>query len=236
MKTLAAIFAMILVNTTLSWGQNIDAYYSSLFLVETKAKLDSLYGKFERIDLYAGKSSVDDGFGGTWNVEDVQDDKDYAPDYILRRPSNRFSQKGIIDVSGDWNKLPLYSESGPIVPGMNVAFHGYIKGLVKMGGKISVVVWIDPNTGIIDEVAFMFQAYHRHGVNMGAAIPPRNYALFEDILKKTVFFDVKNIDFTERNIESNYCYSFKIPFRDVSGLNHSPDFLEGHYPPNYKYL
>lgn len=264
MKTTAAIFAMILMSITLSWGQNIKKYYSG-YLKYQKKELEHKGGKFKRLDYYAGKTSVDDGFGGIWYVKDIRDDdkKDlFAPEYILWRSSNRFVQRDSlrfgIHVSDDMDKLPLDPKSLPVLQGMNEAFYGYIKGVSQMGCRVSLLLWIDPHTGMIDEVAFRFQAITGYGVNMGAAIPPRNYALYEDILKKTVIFDVENVDFTERDIKSNYCYAQSISFRDVSAglelfLNYpnypdypeysdypsypdSLDFLKGHYPPRYSYI
>lgn len=252
MKTAIVIFAIIFANTAPSLGRNIEAYYSSEQLVEKKAELDSLYGKFERIDYYAGKTSIDDGFGGTWNVKNMNDTDDwkyFAPYYVLWRESNRFVPKRnakiyAINVSeAILDKLRFAKHSTPLLQSVEVAFWGYIKGVSQMGGLVSLLVWIDPESGVIKEVAFKFQGVTESGVNMGAAIPPRNYTIFEEILKKTVFFDMTDMEFTERDIESNYCYSHTMNFRKISKDLHlypnypdSLDFLKGHYPPEYYYI
>lgn len=250
MKTAIVIFAIIFANTAPSLGRNIEAYYSSEQLVEKKSKLDSLYGKFERIDYYAGKTSIDDGFGGTWNIKNIVHSNEFAPEYVLWRPSNRFLPNrdsilygGIQPGGAIERRLRLAKHSTPLLQSVEAAFWGYIKGVSQMGGLVSFFLWVDPESGFIKEVAFMFQGMPDTGVNMGAAIPSRNYTIFEEILKKTVFFDMTDMEFTENDIESNYCYYYTMDFRKISKDLHlypnypdSLDFLKGHYPPEYYYI
>lgn len=184
MKRSAIILIMLIANATFSWGQT-QAWIS--------------LG-----DRYASQTSVDDGFGGEWNVEkkrylkggiitDVKDgvigESEYHNVYELYRSSDRVFNGLAKEMStrkyGDW--LMLNEKSLLPAAGANAAFYGYLAELKKAMDALSVYFWIDSSTGKITEVGFRFEADNDERVVF--SIPAWHFTMYERILKETVFFD-----------------------------------------------
>lgn len=222
MKTAIVIFAILLVNTMPAQDRNIDAYYSSEQLVEKKSKLDSLYGKFERIDYYAGKTSIDDGFGEVWHG------LNWGTDFILKRPSNNYHiARAEPSRYNYWQTVLEFDDhSLPIGYGIKTAFYGYLTALKNIRSFIKVFLWINPDTGAIDEVAFQlgfdnvnsdtgakrYEGTWKTRNNIRASIPPRCFTIYEDILKKTVKFKPL------KGIESHLKKAEKYTIRTDTGI------------------
>lgn len=190
-KLLLGISAMFLFFTGVwpSWAQWPE------FDPDTKGKLgtkvtDSLGGRWRFTtsgDRYFS-SSVDDGFGGVWGFG-------YSSPYNTIGMSRSFNDnvryydpipRGIDEYPYN-NQLKFDERSLPLDAGLGVAFYGYLTALNKAGVKIEATLWLSMDTGEISDVWFRAVL---PGNELMLSVPPRNFSLYEDILKKTVKFEI----------------------------------------------
>lgn len=199
-----------------------------LFLVSTfPASGQSHWPEF---DLYPKsevrfETTIDDGFGGIWN---------FCYDIgriFLRRPGNKYPI-----YFTNWplyfnEKLKFDERSLPPEAALPVAFYGYLTGLRNDKGSTEVYLWVNQETGEIDEVGFDI-SLGRSDVMKSLAIPPRNFTVYEDIIKKTVKFKPPHgiFDSVDKhrygsNIKPENGIRYKIDIKFPAPAEGEPDFI-----------
>lgn len=214
MKNLVSLLAVFFMSVTLLWSRE----QVSKDVLTIKAEQDTI------VDYYLGKTSVPDGFGGTWNViTDVWYD---GISYYLVRPSTPYSQSDPKHRTGDWLETDK-KKFRPTKGQLRRAFWGYRHALQNaIDNTLYIYLWVDPRSGRVKEVAYEFKYTLERAPQPMHAIPPMNYTIFESILKRTVRFDVANYRFSEREISSGYCFMFWKNFKYVYPDKHEPDLVK----------
>ncbi len=147
----------------------------------------------------------------------------------MKRPSNKYPvEYGVRRIYFN-QKLKFEDRSLSVEAGVNLAFYGYLTALNKDKSRPPVVyLWVNPETGEIEEVAFLLWLTRNKEL---LSVPPRNFTLYEDILKKTVKFEVPHGIFDPntdgydrtRKPEDGIYYEFDIKFPAPAAGE--PDFL-----------
>lgn len=187
-----------------------------------------VWAQWPELDLDSHKqfrTNVADGFGGIWEFS-------YGLVSIgfTRPSSNEFYIPPLGDKPLYFNlKLKFDERSLPVEAGINLAFYGYLTELNKKRARLTVLLWVNPDTGEIDEVGFVIGLKKNNKVIL--SVPPRCFTLYEDILKKAVkfepphgIFDPENMKgYGKINPEDGIFYKFDIVF--PAPAEGEPDFL-----------
>lgn len=218
MKTAISIFTLLLAVPAFSWGQADRTGQEEPVRKELLRSSPSDYP-----DYYTGKTSVDDGFGGTWNV--IMDEGSVGNDkvdiMILRRPTSP-------PVTRKYFKSGHPIEGKRALPaelGVNLAFYGYIKELSDSACILSYELHEDPFTGEIKYVEFQFWSHHDANYLL-RAVPPWNYTLYEEILKRTVKMFVYNRGYKPEDNPENLRNFMIVSFDDFAPGKDEPDFFQ----------
>lgn len=220
-KIFLSISAMLLICAAPAWAQQS----------ETEKKVYTSIKEIVDAELYASENNdeiplIDDGFGEVWHG------LNWGTDFILKRPSNNYHiARAEPSRYNYWlTVLEFDDHSLPIGYGIKTAFYGYLTALKNSGSGIVVFLWINPDTGAIDEVAFKFGFDGPHSDtiakryegtwktrnNIRASIPPRCFTIYEDILKKTVKFKplkgieshLKKVEKYTNRTDTGICYQW----------------------------
>lgn len=154
------------------------------------ANSTTAHGQWPKFDLNPTKdfvARVDDGFGGFWGFN-------YNGSNIMllkhgsgtRTIEHNSSQEQYYDKVVKLNDMSMTPEAV-----ISFAFYGYLTELHNKDAFMTAYLWISINTGEIDEVWFSIP-YFKYSTNRKIllSVPPRNFTLLADLLKKTVKFDV----------------------------------------------
>ncbi len=208
MKKSIVILIVLLANVTFLFGQTEESEQSAT------------------VDHYAGKTTVDDGFGGTWNVENIVyvagtgDDLKEHSVYILRRPSNL--ALGLPDTTNCKNRqVVVYPDvrprnyfSGREVVSYSGGNNVYIHRM--SGSELLVYWWVGwddmEKFKKIKEVAFWIPAGSKE-----ASVGPSGYTNYERSIKESLRY------MTKEEVERHKAYEAFTSqlYKDSTTLNES---------------
>lgn len=207
MKKSAVILMIFLANASFLWGQ--------------------------KTDYYSGKTSVDDGHGEIWNVENIMyetgtgaDRKEHSV-YILRRPSNMSAE--LPDTSTYIRK----SESVVVIPDglpgsvlMGEATYFFCGDVIiqcRPNSELLTYWWVDWDVRKVKEVAYWFPAESRH-----TTVRPNQYYSWAEGSIKSLGNQQKQPVVVEVEAEGKaykFRYLYEHNLNDSTFVKGKPDFL-----------
>lgn len=180
---------------------------------------------------YGDRQSVDDGFGGVWNVYKGEKPRGvWGTFYAVWRPTNEQGKDVMVGEYYDRRVDLLSLRYGSLPPeaALDLAFYGYRTGMKKIHNDafMKIHLWVDPQTGCVNEVGYMFNYDSLPYGMVLPAIPPRNYAMYEDIVKKMVRFDIAEVREADTDMKTDIVYQFWVRFSEFGTVEGEPDFLQ----------
>lgn len=197
--------------------------------------VDSCGGKWaynNRQSVYYYTASIDDGFGDTWGFTyDTHDNVIY-----VRRPGYKgrfYNGIGVQPIKPYNDQLKFHKSSLPIETGLRWAFYGYLTALHKADIELEALLWIDMKTGGINGVMFRFRPTVADN-DLLFSVPFHNFAIFEDILKKTVTFKVPHrivypqwvTEWIKKHKEKPETIYYHVDIQFPAPAEGEPDFLK----------